>query len=506
MTDSTPPDGPDDPHDNLDARLRAGLAAVVDEAGEPPAFPDESGGASPLPRVGGRTRVLAVAALVLAVIAVGAVVAATRGGDRDHEVETASPPTRRQGADRTLVGTRWWLVSVRKGAKDIAVDRPDVALQLRTEPPCDGREDRGCIDGDVIFASDACNGVQRRYVLRDDEIELGEHVGATTAMGCSGPLVTTLGEVYEGRSVTYEISGDELTIRSRDATLTYRASEGPFAPVAGTVLDEGEVGDTSYRLAGTSEGLEFQTGKTASDLARGGMGVGEDRGRINVMRGSVAGRAYLFGFVPADSARVVYEPTGAEAQELEIHRAEDGKLVAVGQFVDAAPATWMVVAYDADGLELHRMRWGPREDHGAGLYISEMVTAAGYQDCCEQVGARETFTVDGVAMSISSSPIEPTKPQDPRAGLTDPRTWGLQSGGIVLVGKVRGDTAVRWDCASLRYEVRSTEPMGPALDEIVTRIAKAGGCEEVRVSAPTECLDGLPDDPVACAEGEGKGD
>jgi hypothetical protein len=30
----------------------------------------------------------------------------------------------------------------------------------------------------------------------------------------------------------------------------------------------------------------------------------------------------------------------------------------IGQVVDAAPATWDVVAYDAAGNVIHRLRWG----------------------------------------------------------------------------------------------------------------------------------------------------
>lgn len=200
------------------------------------------------------------------------------------------------------------------------------------------------------MGSDACNGVSRKMTVVGDTVKLGENFGAHTAMACAGPLPTLLQRFF---------ASDELRLATGTAVLTYRALDTTFGPTSSLIVDHGESGAQSYRLVWENGGLSFQTVDTSTGAGgRGGAGVGAEPGKINAMRSAVDGKAYLFGIIPATAARVVYEPTGGAPEELAIHDVRDDRYAAIGQFVDASPAKWQVVAYDSAGTELDRLRWG----------------------------------------------------------------------------------------------------------------------------------------------------
>ncbi len=459
----------------LDQRLRTGFDALAREAGDPPVLP--SGGSDP-----GRlsSRRVAVAAVVLVALGAGGLIWSVRDrGEPDRRVATERAQDPATATDRPLVGTRWWLVRAERDGQPVDLGgRPDIGLHLTEGLPCEAGPAIRCpASKPTMWASDACNGFTGPYELPSPgTIEVGAQTGPQTAMGCGGTLVDVIGTVYDPGLAGYEVRGDQLVMDRDGVVLTYEASDGPFSPPRGTVIDQGEVGTESYRLVWDGPSLAFQTADTERDIAYGGTGLGEDPGRINVTRATVADRAYLLAIVPAAAARVVYEPVGGTPKELPIHDVGSPTSAVVGAFVDEAPDTWHLVAYDADDLELHRFRWGPREDHGAGRYLSEIVAVAGFQDCCTPAGAREAFTADGVPLSIGGSPLEPTAPPDPERGLTDPVRVDLPGGGTAITGTVRDETAIRFDCAGTRYEVRAPLDATAALLAVAPPLSEAAGC------------------------------
>lgn len=482
-------DGRPDPDDDLARTLRIGFAALEAELGEAPTAP--SAPARPGPSTT-RARALVAAALVAAAALAGVLAwQTTRSEDPEERVATA--PERESGGP-SLVGTPWWLVSAVDGDTDVSLGgRMDVGLALLEPAPCDPADGDPDCDPDLgtLTASDACNGVSRTYAVEGQTLVLGRPVGGTTAMACDSPLVTLLGQVWDRRSdspeapteVGWEIEGDRLTVRSSDKVLTYRAGDGPFAPTGGTVVDEGAEGGQRYRLvwggADQDGGLQLEVADDDVVMARGGSGLGEDPGRINTMRSEVGDRAYLFAIVPAEAARVVYEPVGGTPVDVEVTDVGSATSAVVGTFVDEDPPAWHLVAYASDGLELHRYRWGNPYPDVQGRSLEEVIRDAGY-DCCGQDGARLTFTFDGIPMTAASSPLEPTEPRDPLVGITGGRRASVD-GGEVVVGTVRGRTALRFDCNGQRYEIWADQGQEVALAGRAAPLSGAAGCNVVRV-------------------------
>lgn len=469
--------------DALDRRLRTDLDALVRAAGDPPVLASDrrERGRRPHPRA----IALAAAAVLVAVAAAGLIWSATDRDRRDQRVATEPSPDPTTDGERPLAGTRWWLVRAEQdGQPQDLGGRRDLGLRLTEEPICGPSPDVGCPwTGPTLSASDACNGITRSYELPSPgTIELGEDTGATTDMACGGGLVDLLATTYGPGALRYEVRGEQLVVTRDGVVLTYEASDGPFAPVAGTLVDEGEVGPEGYQLVWNG-GLTLQTADIQAGVAQGGTGLGDDPGRINTTRASIGDRAYVLAVVPIEAVRVVYEPLGGEAQELPIERVDSPTSAVVGAFVADAPDTWFLVAYDADGLELHRYRWGGGDAEGPGRYLSEVVTVAGFPDCCTPTGAREAFTADGTPMSIGGSPLEPTAPRDPAQGLTDPQRVDVV-GGTAITGTVRDDAAVRFDCAGLRYEVRAPAGATDALLAVTPALSDAAGCPTPTIAEP----------------------
>ncbi|HMJ78697.1 MAG TPA: hypothetical protein VK507_22125 [Iamia sp.] len=467
---------------DLAARLRAGFDALAREAGDaPPRLRETTPGPAFRPH-----RLVLVAAVALLTLAVGALAwGLLDQAEADRRVSTDAAQDPPSASDRPLVGTRWWLVRAEGDGQPLGLGgREDIGLFLSAESPCGERS--GTPDcpwtGPTLSASDACNGVSGPYDRpTPGSIELGSERGPTTLMGCSGALVELLRGVFEPGGIGYEITGDQLVLTRQGAVLTYEASDGPFAPISGTVIDEGEVGAESYRLVWTGAELELKVADSEGTVVNGA-GLGDDPGRINPTRSEIAGEPYLFAIVPIESTRVVYEPVNGTPQELPIHRVDSTTSSVVGGFVDGAPETWQIVAYDSEGLELHRYRWGDRDDDGAGRSIEEMVTVAGLQDCCTATGARESFTADGTPMSIGSSPIEPTAPPPPGAGLVGPNRVEVPGGGTALTGTVRDEAALRFDCAQTRYEIRAPLAATAALLAVAPALSDAAGCPTTTIA------------------------
>jgi hypothetical protein len=105
-------------------------------------------------------------------------------------------------------------------------------------------------------------------------------------------------------------------------------------------------------------GLTIEMTEPGGGYRPGVASVGTDPGRVNAMRITVQGREYMFGIVPAAATRVVYEPEGGEADDIEVRDVGDDEVAVLGQFVEATPEAWDLVAYDASGRELNRLSWG----------------------------------------------------------------------------------------------------------------------------------------------------
>lgn len=470
-----PTDAPT-PDDELAQHLRAGFDALADEIGAPPPFP--RAGQVPAGRPGrARAYALAAAAAVL-LVAAGTVVWSARDGSSGERV--AAVPDTGPVVDRPIEGTRWWLSAAEADGKPVELvpERGPIGLQVTKRASCEGYVGGGCEEGQqVLWASDTCNGVERVVDVGPATIGLQTSDGPTTGMECSGPLVELLDRVYAAGILGYRIDGDQLRVTRGGAELTYEASDGPFGPTTGTIIDEGRIGPGSYRVVYLDGGLSFQKGDTEHDLVQGGSGLGDDPGRINLSLESVQGRPYVLATVPKAAARVVYEAAGTEPRELEIHEVDSEVSSVVASFVDTAPEAWQLVAYDADGDELHRYGMWDRKEFGAGRSIDEVVAEAGFDDCCTPSGARTAFTSAGTALTFGSGPLPPTMPRDPAAGLEGAGRVTVEPGaGTVVEGRIGDEVAVRFDCAETRYEVRGPQADAGRVLDAATRLSAAAGC------------------------------
>ena len=348
MTDVRPPEQNDD---DLAVRVRSGLDALAREAGPAPAL--TSAATQPARRTQ-RAWVTAGALVAVVGVLIAIVFAATRP-DADQQVASGNDTT--ANGPRPLLDTHWWLTSATDGGESEPIPTtgtPDFALRFLDGGSCEGI-DAGCYDGPRMEGSDACNGVTRKTAIEGNTISLGEDYGAHTAMACPGGLPDVMAKLFGSDEITYSIDGDELVLRSADGevVLTYEAIDSPFGPTDSPVVDEGQLGEHAYRLVWQGSGLDFE----ATEWGRAG--VGTDPGRINAMRDDIDGQhSYLFGIVPGTAARVVYEPTGGDPQEIEIYDVGDAQFAVIGEAVDARPDTWNLVAYDAAGNEIDRLRWG----------------------------------------------------------------------------------------------------------------------------------------------------
>ena len=451
----------------LDERLRTSLAAVVDEAGDPPALDGIARSLAPH-----RARRWMAVAAAAALLVGGAAVLASRTGDGGGEHITADSRGTTEVArpDRPLLDTKWALVSAERGGASVKAraGRP-IGLRFMTATP-------------TMVASDACNGVSREYRVKGDTVVLGDRVGGSSLMACVGPLVTLLGDVFGADLLRYVIDGDRLQLRADgvDGVLTYRAVDGVFAPTTGTVVDHGEVADAQYRLLWEGRGLSLEVGDATTAMWAAGGGLGDDPGRINADRRSVRGQDYVYGIVPAAATRVVYEPMGGASQALKIHQVGSKTSAVVGQFVDRGAAEWMLTAYDADDIELFRYRFGPAQDDKNGLWIENLITRAGLQQCCKQVGARYQFLADGVPMSADGAPLVAWAPRDPTQGLAHGAVRAAPGGGTIAIGRVRDEVAVRFDCW-LRYEVRAAPEHQAQAIQAARAMSQAQGCPRLSI-------------------------
>ena len=81
-------------------------------------------------------------------------------------------------------------------------------------------------------------------------------------------------------------------------------------------------------------------------------------------------------------------------------------------------------------------------------------------------------------MSISLSPLEPTAPRDPLVGIEGAR---YLPDGAAVVGSVRGQAAIRFDCAGRRYDVWADPDQADRLPDVAAALSAAAGCDVLAV-------------------------
>ena len=344
----------DDP--TFDDRLRSGLQAVADAAGDPPPFPvaQATNGTPP-----GWPRPLLAAAALVVVAAIGVALVVATGDDGSGQRVTAGVTTSKV-PDASFVGTEWWLSSA---IDDQGHPVPIRALRLTVSnrADCSG-DDLGCPDRPHLRAGDGCNGIARLATIGPRTIVVGARFGVMTAMACQSPIQQLVESFFDGATAfRYAVRGHELAITApgRRARLVYETAEDPFGPTDAAIVDRGVERHTAYRLTWDDGDLGFTATSTLPGHAtRGALRVERVPGEISISFGRAGGRAYLFGLVPRTATRVVYEPKGKASVELTIHRLGSDAVAAVGQFVVSHPRHWEVVTYDAYGRVVDRLTEG----------------------------------------------------------------------------------------------------------------------------------------------------
>lgn len=373
MTNDHDPTATDDR--SLDDRIRTGLHALVDEAPTPPDLDARSTAAA------GRSSWSATRRRPIAAAAVSILIAATAAviwwpTDATESVRTATPEEADDpdhadspASDRPFFDTQWMLESAVLDGEPTEIpngrERPTIQFVERHE--CDGN----CHPPSgrpAFFLHDGCNGVSGSMEVDGDTVTPTSF--GSTAVGCEGPNFTPLVGAADGMaSFTYEVTGETLILRfGAGSMLTYRATDGHFPETTGTVIDEGSLpgpggGEVHHRVAWEQETDGGESFFLELRGASGTSAVGAvDDGAINAMKqqaGDVDGRDILFGLVPGATTRTVYEPTGGDPIELELtDLPSTDRHRAVVALVPGGVSAWQLVAYDADGTELHRLRWG----------------------------------------------------------------------------------------------------------------------------------------------------
>jgi hypothetical protein len=266
------------------------------------------------------------------------------------------------GRGLPLSHSRWWITEVTlDGNRLTAPSGRSLGGELRflDHLDCTGKDATECYAGPQMVGDDACNGVSRKVTIDAHDLTLGDEFGIHTLMACSGPLPDTLDRFFRSSTLRYSIVGNQLSMAtpSGDIVVTYQALTTPFGPTTAKVVVDGSTNRAPFRLV-WNQGL---TVEMRDDIwsTTGGASVGVDPGRVNAMRVDVGGRQYLFGIVPAATARATYQPYGGAVRTLTLHELGDATSKAVGQFVDDDTNGWKLTAYDAAGRVIHTLDWSP---------------------------------------------------------------------------------------------------------------------------------------------------
>jgi hypothetical protein len=265
------------------------------------------------------------------------------------------------GAARALFANPWYIDSVVDDGAEVEVGDP-LRASVRWEFIAKGGCERalGCPDGPKLEGRDGCNDFARDVTVDATTIAFGEWFWSTL-VACGGPFHDAVNQLMGGEAVEYSIVGNTLHLSSVPAgvELTFVAPDGPLGPPAGQVVVEDRIDGVAYRLVWTGVLQLDVAGAKPDEFLSGGASIGGDHGRINVLRGELAGGTYLMGTLPLGVARAVYAPSGGAPVELNVLALTDPDGLVFAEFVGDAPEAWEVVAYDEAGVELHRFGWLP---------------------------------------------------------------------------------------------------------------------------------------------------
>jgi heat shock protein HslJ len=220
MTDHDPTND-----DELDARLRAGLAALAAEAPEPPAF-DDLGRGSASAAAPGRRRALLVAASVLVTLAFAAALfVALRPHDSSVKVVDSTPRAERPAP---LIGTQWTLVSAeRKGITTQAAGVWSGFIQFTTSGSC---AKPGCtLPVTAINSSDGCNPIDAPATLVGDRVTLGGYVEMGTGCAGVGHDISMFLDPF-ANGFTVQVVGQRLRLTTADHRVLVYAASGLALP------------------------------------------------------------------------------------------------------------------------------------------------------------------------------------------------------------------------------------------------------------------------------------
>ncbi|MCB0970792.1 MAG: META domain-containing protein [Acidimicrobiales bacterium] len=338
--------------DDLDARLRSGVAALAAEAPDPPALPERSPQA-PTPR---RRSVVVAAAAAILLVTIGAIAVGLRSDDPPEPLSTIDATTTPNGTerapDRPLVGTQWLLV-------DATVDGE--AIPFEDDPP----PSFVIGDDDEFSQYDGCNGQSGEATIDGDELRVDARM--STLVGCVGqdghPHISTVIDQVIGSTARHEIDGDRLTLTTSHAHLVYEANDELFTPTEADVLEQGELHGVPYRATWSSDagryGMDLQL-RTDHQQPRGGAGVGTDIDdpEINLMKVDAQGSSLLFGLVHSSAARATYQAEGGDPVDLELREldgADPGYLGVIAEVDDGQ--RWTVTTYDEAGSPIDKLSW-----------------------------------------------------------------------------------------------------------------------------------------------------
>jgi heat shock protein HslJ len=257
---------------------------------------------------------------------------------------------RQGGSDESLTRTEWQLTRVVEPSKTWSPP-PEVEAVLR-------------FDGEGRFSATACNHYTGPVRIDGDVLHV-EGVGGTK-VECSAPrraveeafLAVVAGEVH------WAISGEELRLDKPDGRgLRFRVRDTIYPTRDLRPLTQGQRngGDFRFGWRATNELISLQwEWRDASGKPWESAGMTCEPTRPVSRPDPLAGRAgdhrFVFGVVPPDAARVVYQPpAGQPAVQLELFTVPGARTwQAFGGFADQPREGSIVAAFDGHGRELGR--------------------------------------------------------------------------------------------------------------------------------------------------------
>jgi heat shock protein HslJ len=360
----------------LDARIRAGLDALVAESPDPPDLAGRIPGARPAEAPGRRPAALAIAAVVLALAgAAGALLVlrddppstTVRAGHGTTTTATTASTTPAPAApavpDRPLYGTIWGLVSATVDGRPVEPMPKQPTTSFAEEIECP--EDASCVAGPTYGFFDGCNSGGGGLRVEGDTLTV---LGAgSTLAACPWPAISPAFSPVEQPMPSvhptwrYAIDGDRLRLSgSGGVELAYRAIDDPFARPDGAVVEERRTSDGRYRLVWEGPDghsrldleLALRDDVTPEDwhLDRASVDVDAlDPSKVEAAKGTIGAEDVVFGIVPGEAVTAVYEGLDGSTEGLRLIPIPGSAFQVVADVVPTGVTSWTVTVRDADG-------------------------------------------------------------------------------------------------------------------------------------------------------------